>query len=227
MAREADVVALGDQHFGGIALVRMVAGTASAVSDRGMKVLLADEGVLVVAEEAELFTGGPELKSVRRLMGVVALVAETVSHRGMDEILHVSPAVALMAETPHVLDGFEFVLSDGLVAERAVARRRRAVHVRLLAHPGMALVCNTGGVCGRLGEEGAAAVRQNKRQAEGDDKGKHIPERVSGSVHKDLPDVHWIKIQKKRKKIIHYAASSPPPGVTFALSRKSASSFAF
>jgi hypothetical protein len=205
----------------------VVTGTASAEGDRGMDEFLAGEGVAVMAEETELFTVGPELKPVGRLMGIMALGAEAFPDRRVNGTFLILPAMALITEASHVPDGLEFVLADRFVTERTVAARRRAVHVRLLPHPGMALVCDTGRVPGRLGEEGAAAVGQNKRQTEEDDKGEHIPERVSGSVHKDLPDVHWIKIQKKRKKIIHYAASSPPRGVSFALSRKSASSFAF
>jgi hypothetical protein len=64
MAGKTDLVTLRDQHFGRIALVGIVTAAASAERDGRMGELLPDQGILVVAEEAELFAGSPELELV-------------------------------------------------------------------------------------------------------------------------------------------------------------------
>jgi len=140
--------------------MRVVTGTAPAEGDRRMNVLLADQGGPVMAEETEFFSGGPQLKPVGRLMGVVALRAEPLLNGRVNGRFPRGPVMALVAEAFHVLDGLEFMLADRLVAEATVAGRGRAMHVFFLAHPVMAAACNTGRIFRRAGGRGKAAAKK-------------------------------------------------------------------
>ena len=119
-----------------------------------------------MAEETELLAGGPELESVGRLMGVVAVAAKAFLDGRVNVLFLISSPVALVTEASHVLDGFEFMLPGGLMAEGAVSGCRGTVNVRFRSHLSMALVCYAGGLFDRFGVQWSTEWEKDERQAE-------------------------------------------------------------
>lgn len=139
MAVEADLVPLGQQQLGKIALMHRVTGAAASCPNRAVHELASDDGTLV-AEEAEVRAGGAKLEFVRGLVRIVATGAFPLLHRGVDELLGYEILMTVVTQLPDVRYWLEFVLAVKDVAEGAVSSGDRPVNELFLPHPGVASV---------------------------------------------------------------------------------------
>ncbi len=143
MAGITDIVAVSHKEIRVIAFMGLMTDTAAANRDRAMdKFSLGD--VLIMAEKTQIRALGPQLKLIRRLVRIVATGALALLDRRMDNLTGEFFVVAIVAEFPNVLDGFEFVGSGRLVAIGALLEGHRAVDKFRLAHIGMAFGSHTG-----------------------------------------------------------------------------------
>jgi len=137
----ADLVPLGLEQLGEIALMHRMTGAAAAGGNGSVHKLPANNGALVT-EEAEFGPGSPELVLVGRLVRVVAPGAVAVFYGGMDVLLGSQVFMAFAAELSHIGDLPELMLAFEDMTKCAVAGGDGAVHELLLPHPVMAITCH-------------------------------------------------------------------------------------
>jgi hypothetical protein len=134
MAFEAHLIGGRAEQFGEISLMYGVARGTAPDGNRPMNEFALHYFGLVMALEAEFRAGCAELVLIGGLMGIMAGEALPLLYRGMHVLVRIEPLMTFRAELSGILDRRELVLAHRLMAEGAVAGRRRTVNKLLGAH---------------------------------------------------------------------------------------------